>query len=508
MKQIQPNDEIIEIYIILSKIYLNKNKIQLDTNNIIKYLKMCLKNCNEIQREEIQTIIDNYTNTIKIGIDLGTSNCYCGVINNNKDIKIITDNDGGYNISSGVYYNPNSANIRVGNSTSNLTEDVVNGSKRLIGRKFNDKLIQNDMKFLQYKIVNGENDDPIIELVYNRNTIHLSVVDITTELLNHIKNSLDSSSYVDKNENIEAVIAVPIYFNRNQIEIIIQSCEKAGLKVKTISEPISVISGYVYYSFGERFSDIKTFLLYDFGGGCFNVSIFRVNYDKRIITLLSTGGDSHLGGIDINNRLVDYYSKKYKDKTGKDLKAKQLSQLKRECEKAKITLSSKIDCDIDFVLLKDNFVDLHLSRKDFNKMNEDFFDETMNIVDKVLNNANLNTNDIDFVMSIGGTSRIAKIQEILKMKFQHCDLNRVKINPDEVVAYGSCAFSILKEMEFRIEDKLIQLPYETNQNQYIYPLNYFTSIPKAKFDYPNNENEKEECLTSLLRKSNNKKVYF
>lgn len=500
------------MFLELSELYLNKNKNEQDYNIIIKNLRMYSKYCNEMQRKEIQAIINRYTNTINIGIDFGTSHCCCccEVINGSNDIKIISDGLGDNKISSSVYYDPNSGNMRVGNMTNDLNTNVVNESKRFIGRRF-DEFIQKDMKFLQYKIIKGENDDPLIELQYNRNTVYLSVVDITTEIFKHIKSLLDSSLHDVNNKITEAVIAVPINFNRNGMELISEACKEAGLKVHTISEPISVITGYIYhsqYSFEKRLYGIKMFLVYDFGGGSFNASIFKVDYDKKIITLISTGGDSHLGGIDIDNRLVAYYWKKYKDKTGKDLNVKQMSTLKRKCETAKIKLSSEIEVKIDFDLLDDNFIDLNLSRNDFNKMNEDIFDETMNIVDKVLNNANLKPNDIEYVLLNGSSSRIPIIREMLKMKFQHSNESWEIINPEQSVAYGSCAFNMLKEMEFRIRDKFIKLPYEVYQNQYIYPLNYITSIPEAKFDNSKNENENEENFTSMFRKSNKYKVYI
>jgi heat shock protein 5 len=301
--------------------------------------------------------------------------------------------------------------------------------KRLIGRRFDDEHVQRDMKLMPYKIVNKDGA-PYIEVVIKGENKQFSPEQISALILGKMKESAEA--YLGETVH-RAVVTVPAYFNDAQRQATKDAGAIAGLKVeRIINEPTAAAIAYGLDEKGE-----KNILVFDLGGGTFDVSILTI--DNGIFEVVATNGDTHLGGEDFDQRTMEYLLKQFQKKSGLDAHSdkKALQKLRREVERAKKVLSSQTQTRIEIESFNGG-QDLSetLTRARFEELNMDLFKKTLGPVERVLEDAKLKKHQIAEVVLVGGSTRIPKVQELLKNFFNGKEPNR-GINPDEAVAYGA-----------------------------------------------------------------------
>ncbi|XP_044488457.1 luminal-binding protein 5-like [Mangifera indica] len=369
-----------------------------------------------------------------IGIDLGTTYSCVGMYKND-DIDI-TANDQGNRITPSWVACSDTDRL-IGEAAMNqgaLNADrTVFNVKRLIGRKFEDPEVQRDVKMMPNQIVNKDGK-PYVQMKLNGKTNVFSPQEITAMTLKKLKEAAEGFL----GEKIkDAVITVPAYFNDAQREATMEAGTKAGLNViRIMGEPIAaVVASGLDWKVKE-----KNILVYDLGGGTFDVTIVCI--DDGMFEVRSTSGDTHLGGEDFDHRIVDYFIKLIKNKYGKDISENNeaLGKLRRACEKAKRALSSQHQVRVEIESLFDgvNFSE-PLTRAKFEELNMDLFKKTLGPVKAALAEARLKKSDIDEILLFGGSTRIPKIQELLKDFFNGKEPYK-GVNPDEAVAHGAAVY--------------------------------------------------------------------
>lgn len=368
------------------------------------------------------------------GIDLGTTTS--GICIPKEDRITIVDMGGKSITPSFVCYEEDGSNIICGEAAKNrgvsTTNNVVFDVKRLIGRKITDASIQTDLKHLPYKIKDDGSGNPIIELKRNSSTFNVTPVEVSSEMLKFLVNRGKEKLGRDIDS---VVITVPANFDQKQREATKKAGEMAGLNVLGImNEPTA--AAYAYGFEKEVVDKRKKILIYDFGGGTFDISIIEV--DKHEIKLIGSGGESHLGGVDIDILIADYFNSRYKDKTTIDLREnpQRMKKLIRICEEAKIILSQAQEADIDFDDFESAEIDTLLTRPLLNKICGSLFERTLEMVKTTLSSVGLTTENITDVVLIGGSSKIPKIQEMLNNLFTAAKINK-DISPDEAVTMGA-----------------------------------------------------------------------
>jgi L1 cell adhesion molecule like protein len=374
-----------------------------------------------------------------VGIDLGT--CYSVVgIYRNGTVEIIANDQGNRTTPSYVAFNDSERLIGDAakyQSTSNYKNTVFD-AKRLIGKKFSDSSVQSDIKHFPFKVSQGPNDKPLIEVEYMNETKQFSPEEISSMVL--LKMKQIAESYLGDTVT-HAVVTVPAYFNDSQRQATIDAGTIAGLKVlRIINEPTAAAVAYGLDKMGD---DERNILIYDFGGGTLDVSILTVC--GGMFEVKSTSGNTHLGGEDIDNKLVSYClgefckkSKLNKEQTEELLQnAKAKRRLRTECEKAKKTLSSSASVTVNLDSFYDG-IDLNLTvtRAKLEELCSDLFVSCMAPLDEALKGAKMGKSDINDVVLVGGSTRIPKIRDLLKNYF-HGKEPRSDVNPDEAVAYGA-----------------------------------------------------------------------
>ncbi|KAH6766966.1 heat shock protein 70 family protein [Perilla frutescens var. hirtella] len=367
-----------------------------------------------------------------VGIDLGTTYSCVGVYRNGK-VEIIANDQGNRITPSWVAFTDNERLI--GEAAKNQApfnpERTIFDVKRLIGRKFDDPEVQRDMKMLPYNVVNKDGK-PYIE-VKMRDGAEAKVFspeEISAMVLQKMKETAES--YLG-HAVTSAVITVPAYFNDAQRQATKDAGAIAGLDVaRIINEPTAAAVAYGLDKEGER-----NVLVFDLGGGTFDVSVLAM--DNGVFEVLATSGDTHLGGEDFDHRVMDYFMKLIKRKYGKDISQdkKALGKLRKECERAKRALSSQHQIRVEIEALFDG-VDFSepLTRARFEDLNMDLFKKTMRPVSRALEDANLKKSEVDEIVLVGGSTRIPKVQQMLKDFFHGKEPSR-GVNPDEAVAHGA-----------------------------------------------------------------------
>ncbi|XP_074290052.1 heat shock cognate 70 kDa protein-like isoform X2 [Silene latifolia] len=307
-------------------------------------------------------------------------------------------------------------------------------AKRLIGRRFDEETVQEDMKFWPFEVICGPESNtkkPIIVVNYKGQLKQFAPEEISSMVLMKMKDIAEAFLGV-KVKN--AVVTVPAYFNDSQRQATKDAGVIAGLNVlRIISEPTAAAMAYGL----ETHANEKNVLIFDLGGGTFDVSLVAIKNDK--FTVKGVAGNTHLGGGDFDNRIVDYFVKEFERKHGRDLREnpRALARLKTACERAKRVLSSSFETTIvvDYLFEGIDFCST-LSRSRFEKLNMSIFEDCIETVDKCLRDVKVNKNDIDDIVLVGGSSRIPKVQQLLQELFNGKELCR-SINPDEAVAYGA-----------------------------------------------------------------------
>lgn len=368
-----------------------------------------------------------------IGIDLGTTYSCVGVFKNDQ-VDIIANDQGNRTTPSYVAFTETERLIgdAAKNQVARNPENSVFDAKRLIGRKFTDAVVQADMKLWPFKVVSGAGDKPVIEIHYMGETKRFHPEEISAMVLTKMKETAEA--YLGCKVN-DAVVTVPAYFNDSQRQATKDAGSICGLNVlRIINEPTAAA---IAYGLDKKGAGEKNILIYDLGGGTFDVSLLTI--DDGIFEVKATAGDTHLGGEDFDNRLVDFCMQDFKKKHRKDLAGNQraLRRLRTQCERAKRTLSSSTQATIEVDSLLDG-VDYScvLSRARFEELCMDYFRNTISPVEKVLRDSGIDKRNVHEVVLVGGSTRIPKVQELIKEFFNGKEPCK-SINPDEAVAYGA-----------------------------------------------------------------------
>jgi len=366
-----------------------------------------------------------------IGIDLGTTYSCVGVYKNGKT-EIIANDQGNRITPSYVAFTDTERLIgdAAKNQATTNPKRTVYDVKRLIGRNFNDADVQRDAKLFSYDIVDKNGKAHVSANVGDEVKV-FSPEEISAMILTKMKETAEA--YLGKPVK-HAVVTVPAYFNDAQRQATKDAGTIAGLNVvRIINEPTAAAIAYGLDKKGKE----QNILVFDLGGGTFDVSILAI--DNGVFEVLSTSGDTHLGGEDFDQRVMDYFIKLIKRKYKKDVSgdARALQKLRREAERAKRALSSQHQVRVEIESLVDG-VDLSepLTRARFEELNADLFKKTMGPVKKSLEDANLKKEDIHEIVLVGGSTRIPKVQQLIKEYFNGKEPNK-GVNPDEAVAYGA-----------------------------------------------------------------------
>lgn len=367
-----------------------------------------------------------------VGIDLGTTYSCVGIFKNGR-VEIIPNEFGNRITPSFVAWTDEER--LVGEAAKNQAhlnpERSVYVVKRLIGRAFEDKEVQRDMKWLPYAIVNKGGKPYIKAKVQGGDEKTLSPEEISAMILTKMKEIAEN--YLGR-EVKHAVITVPAYFNDQQRQATKDAGLISGLEVlRIINEPTAAAIAYGM----DKKQGEKNIIVFDLGGGTFDVSLLTI--DNGVFEVVATSGDTHLGGEDFDQRLTEHFVKIFKKKNGKDIKddPRSMQKLKGEVEKAKRDLSSVHQTKITIENLIDG-VDFSetITRARFEELCNDLFKKTLQPVQQVLDDAGMKKTDIDEVVLVGGSTRIPKVQQLIKDFFNGKEPNR-GINPDEAVAYGA-----------------------------------------------------------------------
>tara|TARA_B100000424_G_scaffold154225_1_gene117885 strand:- start:2461 stop:4425 length:1965 start_codon:yes stop_codon:yes gene_type:complete len=388
-----------------------------------------------------------------VGIDLGTTYSCVGVWQNDR-VEIIANDMGNRTTPSFVAFNENERLIgdSAKNQASMNPENSIFDAKRLIGRKFDDDSVKSDSKHWPFKIKPDANNKPQIQVTFKNEEKTFSPEEISSMVL--IKMKEIAEAYLGKSVN-NAVITVPAYFNDAQRQATKDAGSIAGLNVmRIINEPTAAAIAYGL----EQKGDEKNVLIFDLGGGTFDVSLLTI--EEGIFEVKATAGDTHLGGEDFDNRMVDYFVKEFKRKCKHDIhdNARALRRLRTACERAKRTLSSQTQAHIEIDSLYEG-IDFNstITRARFEDMNSDYFRKCIEPVDKVLRDSKTSKSQVDEIVLVGGSTRIPKIKELLGNYFGGKDLCS-SINPDEAVAYGATVQSAIlggKDKSEKLEELLL-----------------------------------------------------
>jgi len=392
-----------------------------------------------------------------VGIDLGTTYSCVGVWKGDT-VEIIPNDMGERTTPSYVSFSDTERLIGAAakNQAARNAENTVFDAKRLIGRKYDDPIVKADCKLWPFKVVKGTQDRPQIEVMYKGEVKRFFAEEISSMVLTKMKETAEN--YLGKTVN-KAVITVPAYFNDAQRQATKDAGRIAGLNVlRIINEPTAAAIAYGLDKTTGASKDEKNVLIFDLGGGTFDVSLLTI--DEGVFEVKATAGDTHLGGEDFDNTLVDFFVKDFKRKHKGDLtKSKRaMRRLRSQCERAKRTLSAARRATIEIDSLYDG-MDYHTSitRARFEDLCGGYFRGCLEPVKKVLTDSGMAKGDVHDVVLVGGSTRIPKIQELIKEYFGGKEPCR-NINPDEAVAWGAAVqAAILDNVQMDNQDSILLL---------------------------------------------------
>ena len=372
-------------------------------------------------------------NSPAIGIDLGTTYSCVGIFEHGK-VEILANDQGNRTTPSYVAFTDTERLIgdAAKNQVAMNPSNTIFDAKRLIGRNFEDPTIQKDMKHWPFKVI-SDSGKPKLQVEYKYENKNFTPEEISSMVLTKMKETAEAHL---GQQVKDAVITVPAYFNDSQRQATKDAGVIAGLNVlRIINEPTAAA---IAYGLDKKKRGKETnVLIFDLGGGTFDVSILTL--DDGIFEVKATAGDTHLGGEDFDNRLVDHFVKEFLRKHKKDISGNKraLRRLRTACERAKRTLSASAQASIEIDSLYEG-MDFYTSitRARFEELCADLFRGTLEPVEKALRDAKMDKSSIEEIVLVGGSTRIPKVQKLLSDFFNGKELNK-SINPDEAVAYGA-----------------------------------------------------------------------
>ncbi|KHN21966.1 Heat shock cognate 70 kDa protein [Glycine soja] len=387
-----------------------------------------------------------------IGIDLGTTYSCVGVWQHDR-VEIIANDQGNRTTPSYVAFTDTERLIgdAAKNQVAMNPTNTVFDAKRLIGRRFSDASVQGDMKLWPFKVIPGPAEKPMIVVNYKGEEKQFSAEEISSMVLMKMKEIAEA--YLGSTIK-NAVVTVPAYFNDSQRQATKDAGVISGLNVMRIPTAAAIAYGLdkKATSSGE-----KNVLIFDLGGGTFDVSLLTI--EEGIFEVKATAGDTHLGGEDFDNRMVNHFVQEFKRKNKKDISgnARALRRLRTACERAKRTLSSTAQTTIEIDSLYEG-IDFYttITRARFEELNMDLFRKCMEPVEKCLRDAKMDKSTVHDVVLVGGSTRIPKVQQLLQDFFNGKELCK-SINPDEAVAYGAAvqAAILSGEGNEKVQDLLL-----------------------------------------------------
>mmetsp|Transcript_11235 Transcript_11235/g.16241 ORF Transcript_11235/g.16241 Transcript_11235/m.16241 type:complete len:663 (-) Transcript_11235:166-2154(-) len=371
-----------------------------------------------------------------IGIDLGTTYSCVGIWQHDR-VEIIANDQG--NRTTPSYVGFTDTERLIGDAAKNQVAmnpyNTVFDAKRLIGRRFSDPSVQSDMKHFPFKVEPKDGDKPVIGVEYKGEKKSFTPEEISSMVL--VKMKEIAEGYLGKDVK-NAVVTVPAYFNDSQRLATKDAGTIAGMNVmRIINEPTAAAIAYGLDRKNDKGKAERNVLIFDLGGGTFDVSLLTI--EDGIFEVRATAGDTHLGGEDFDNRMVNYFVTEFKRKNKKDItgNARSLRRLRTACERAKRTLSSTTQTTIEIDSLYEG-IDFYssLTRAKFEELCMNLFKGTLEPVEKVLKDSKIPKAQVDDIVLVGGSTRIPKVQSLLVDFFNGKELCK-NINPDEAVAYGA-----------------------------------------------------------------------